>query len=240
MRPLRLALAVLFIACIPVFLVTSNVRWVINAPFLYSYGFDRYGSSEASGIERDELLRVGKAFRDYFNNDQEFLEVRAVRNGVLTSIYNEREIAHMVDVKRLVQGVWAVQVATGAFIGAFLIAGGVMYRRRWLPLVGGLAGWGGALTLGILAIVGLGALVAFDRLFLAFHLISFSNDLWILDPRRDVLLMMFPQGFFFEATMWIVGSTVVEALLLLTFPAVRWFRESGYFARSQEHGSGGS
>ena len=36
-----------------------------------------------------------------------------------------------------------------------------------------------------------------------FHLISFTNDLWILDPRRDYLIMMFPQGFFFDSTMFI-------------------------------------
>ena len=87
-----------------------------------------------------------------------------------------------------------------------------------------LAGWGGAVTLALVVVVGLAALVGFDRLFLAFHLISFTNDLWILDPRRDVLLMMFPQGFFFEATMWIVGSTVVEAVILTIYPVVSWLR----------------
>ncbi len=224
MDPLRLALAALFIACIPVFLVTSNVRWVINAPLLYSYGFDKYGSAEASGIERDELLRVGAAFRDYFNNDEEVLEVRAVRNGVLTSIYNDRETAHMVDVKRLVRGVWDVHVATGGFIGAFLLAGALVYRRRWPGMAAGLAGWGGAITLGIVVAVGLAVLIGFEGLFLAFHLISFSNDLWILDPSRDVLLMMFPEGFFFEATLWIVGATVVEALALTVYPVVRFLR----------------
>ena len=224
MHPLRLALAALFVACIPVFLVTSNVRWVISAPLLYSYGFDKYGSAEASGIERDELLRVGAAFRDYFNNDEELLEVRAVRNGVLTSIYNDREIAHMVDVKRLVRGVWDVHVATGGFIAAFLLAGALVYRRRWPRMAAMLAGWGGAVTLGLVAVVGVAVLVGFEGLFLAFHLVSFSNDLWLLDPRRDVLLMMFPQGFFFEATLWIVGATVVEAALLAVYPAVRLVR----------------
>ena len=83
-----------------------------------------------------------------------------------------------------------------------------------MPRLGRYLGLGGVVTLGLVLIVGLGALVGFDRLFLAFHLVSFSNDLWQLDPSRDYLLVMFPEGFFFDATMWIAASTVVEAIVL--------------------------
>ncbi len=224
MRPLKILLVAVFVACIPVFLVTSNVRWVINAPFLYSYGFDKYDIPERTGIEREELIKAGTAFRDYFNNDDDVLDVRVVQDGVLRSIYNAREIAHMSDVKGLVTGVWDLQTATGGFIGAFLLVGAFSYRRRWLRMAARFAGWGGLVTLGLVVVVGIGAVIGFDRLFLAFHLISFSNDLWQLDPTRDMLLIMFPQGFFLDATLWIVGSTIVQALALSAYPVVRFMR----------------
>ncbi len=224
MRPFKFLLVAVFVACIPVFLVASNVRWVINAPFLYSYGFDKYDVAETTGIEREELIKAGAAFREYFNNDDNVLDVRVVQDGVLRRIYNAREIAHMTDVKGLVKGVWGLQIATGGFIGFFLLAGAILYGRRWLGMAARFAGWGGLLTLGLVVLVGIGAAIGFDRLFLAFHLVSFSNDLWQLDPRRDLLLMMFPQGFFLDATLWIVGSTLVEALLLSTYPIARWTR----------------
>ena len=50
--------------------------------------------------------------------------------------------------------------------------------------------------------------------FLMFHLISFSNDLWQLDPSRHYLIAMFPQNFFFDATVAIAIATIFEALLL--------------------------
>lgn len=224
MRPLKILLVAVFVACIPVFLVTSNVRWVINAPFLYSYGFDKYDVAERTGIPRDELIKAGAAFRDYFNNDEDVLNVRVVQDGVLRSIYNAREIAHMTDVKGLVKGVWDLQTATGGYIGFFLIVGAAYYRRRWLGMAARFAGWGGLATLGLFVVVGIGAAIGFDRLFLVFHQISFTNDLWQLDPRRDVLLQMFPQGFFFDATMWIAGSTALEALALSAYPIARWVR----------------
>jgi integral membrane protein (TIGR01906 family) len=80
------------------------------------------------------------------------------------------------------------------------------------------------LTIGLVLAVGLLSLVGFDQLFLAFHLVSFSNDLWQLDPSRDYLIAMFPEGFFLDATLWIVASTVAEAALLAAVPMalMRW------------------
>jgi integral membrane protein (TIGR01906 family) len=62
--------------------------------------------------------------------------------------------------------------------------------------------------------VGLLALVGFETLFTLFHHISFANDLWQLDPRRDYLIMMFPLGFWFDATMRVAATAVGGALLL--------------------------
>ena len=67
-------------------------------------------------------------------------------------------------------------------------------------------------------LVGLGSLVGFDRLFLAFHLISFSNDLWQLDPSRDYLIAMFPQGFFLDATLLIAFAIIVQSAALVVVP----------------------
>ena len=82
----KILLASIFIVCIPIFLVTSKLRWVVDTPMLYSYGFDKYDIAARTGIERNELIRAGKLFRDYFNNEQEILEVRVVQNGGLRNI----------------------------------------------------------------------------------------------------------------------------------------------------------
>ena len=73
---------------------------------------------------------------------------------------------------------------------------------------------GGGLTLCMTVFVGILMVVGFQRIFILFHLVSFNNDLWILDPRRDFLIMMFPTGFFFDATMLIALMTVVEGIVL--------------------------
>ena len=218
MKSLGLLTAGLFVAAIPVFLIATNTRLVINAPVLYSYGFDAYDIPNRTGISRSELLSAGKQIRDYFNNDEDLLDVRVVQGGVRRSLYTEREVLHMKDVKGLVRGVYAVQWLTGLYLAAYAVVGLYLGRRTFLPQLGRHLSLGGAVTLGLVALVGVASLVGFDRLFLAFHLVSFSNDLWQLDPRRHYLIAMFPQGFFFDATMWVAGATIFEAFVLAAVP----------------------
>jgi len=205
-----------FVAAVPVFLIATNVRWVIGAPLLYSYGFDKYDIPSATGIERDELLSAARQIRDYFGNDDEFLTVRVIQYGVhVENLYKSKEILHMKDVKSLIRGVYRVQEVAGAYLAAFALIGLLVYRRGFLSRLARYAAYGGAATVGLVVVVGLGSLIGFDRLFLAFHLVSFSNDLWQLDPRTDYLIAMFPEGFFLDATLWIAGSTVLEAAVIL-------------------------
>ena len=203
-------------AAVPVFLITTNVRWVISAPLLYGYGFDKYDIPSVTGIERDELLSAARQIRDYFGNDEEFLTVSVIQYGIpVENLYKSKEILHMKDVKGLVRGVYRVQEVAGVYLVAFALIGLLSDRRRFLSRLARYAAYGGAATVGLVVIVGLGSLVGFERLFLAFHLVSFSNDLWQLDPRTDYLIAMFPEGFFLDATLWIAGSTVLEAALVL-------------------------
>ena len=66
----------------------------------------------------------------------------------------------------------------------------------------------------LLVVFGIAASVGFDSLFLKFHQLSFANDFWRLDPRTDYLVHIFPQGFWFDATVWVMIRVIVTALIL--------------------------
>ena len=218
-RPLTILATGLFVAAVILFLIAFNVRWVVNFPPLYAYGFDRYDIPRYTGIERDELLSAGRQIRDYFNNDADLLEINVVVRGIrVSNLYNEREVLHMQDVKGLVNGVYRISEISALYLLLFIAGGFALRRRAFLPTLGRLLRWSGGAILGLVLLVGLGSLVGFDRLFLAFHLISFSNDLWQLDPRRDYLIAMFPQGFFLDATLLIAFAIIVQSAALVAVP----------------------
>ena len=212
----------LAIAAVPVFLVTSNVRWAFNEPRLYDYSFSRFNVSASTGFPDSELRRAAREIVEYWGSDAELLDIRV--DG--EPLYTEREIIHMRDVKGLVRGVSWAPVVTGGLVLAYALGGLAVQGRRFLPVLANRALVAGLGSIATLLVLGLALAVAFPLLFRLFHEISFANDFWLLDPNRHNLIRMFPQGFWFEATMFIAVATVLEALALAGagWAAVRWLR----------------
>lgn len=211
----RRVLAALVIVAVPLFLIGASVAWAVNDPGLYRRGFEKYNISERSGITDEDLIQVGAELRRYFNSSEEPLRVVVPVYGVERELYNEREVHHMRDVKGLVRGVYLFAAISLVFL--LVVKGAGYYHWRWAfaPQMARLGLYGGCLTLALVLAVGLFALVGFDALFLLFHQVSFTNDLWQLDPRSDYLLIMFPQGFWFDATIRVAATTIGGAALLV-------------------------
>ena len=207
-------MAVLFVISVPLFLVANSVTWAINESRLYHYGFDKYGISMVTGIEDEGLIAAAREIRAYFNSTSEPIDIKAKIFGEERTLFNQREAMHMRDVKHLIWGVYGVDLATAVYILGFVGVGFLIYRRLFTATLMRYLLWGSALTLALVVVVGLAALVGFDSLFLLFHRLSFSNDFWRLDPSRDYLVMMFPQGFWFDATLFVALVTVGQAVVL--------------------------
>lgn len=201
----------LFVACLPLLFTTLSLRWAINEVRLYDYGFAKYRVAASTGLSEAQLTGVARDMISYFNSSGTSLSTIVLLDGRERPLFNGRELTHMADVKDLIQSVYTVQGITLAWVvvygGLSLLSGGAS-RRRWFKDVL----WGSGLTLVLLVALGIGSLVFFDWLFLQFHLLSFANDFWMLDPARDYLIRMFPQGFFFDATLLVSGATVLLAL----------------------------
>ena len=204
MKALPTINTILFIICIPVLLITTNVRFAVNDIRLYEYGFNKYEVSKTTGLDNEELTQTAQRLIDYFNSDEEFTDIE---------VFQEREIAHLKDVKGLIQLVYRLQIGILFFILIYIAFNFLLLRRAlWREIAKRLV-WGGLATIGLIAILGFFALVGFDELFLWFHLVSFRNELWQLSPDA-MLLLMFPQGFFNDATLFIAAGTILEAAII--------------------------
>ncbi len=211
----RLATA-LFVVSIPFLLITSNVRWAANEPRLYEYSFDRYDAVATTGVARSELDYAARDLIRYFNDSRPTIDTLVTQNGQHVPLYNEREISHLHDVKNLFRTVFRAQEASLAFVLVYVVGLFVWAKEASLRLLARTVLGASLLTLGFLVTVSVGALVGFNDLWTRFHMLVFTNDLWQLDPARDHLIQMFPQGFWQDATLLVAGLTVLEALALLT------------------------
>ena len=214
MRRVSWLLWLLFVVAIPLFLISASITWAFNNPGIYNGGFEKYSISRISGITDADLRQVGVEIRHYINSANEPLDVKTHIFSQERNLFNQREISHMKDVKELVRGVYILAVASALYLTAVAVTGFCLQKGTFvLPLAKRIS-WGGGLTLISLTVFGIAALVGFDSLFLKFHQLSFANDLWRLDPRTDYLVLIFPQGFWFDATMWVMIRVIAAASIL--------------------------
>ena len=206
--------AVIFALLLPVFLILFNTSYITNSEWLYDYGWWRNDIANRTGLPTAQLNRGADQIKEYFGNDAEFLDLRVDYAGTEVSLYKEREILHMVDVKALMQAVFAITRWTGVTLLLLLSVGLLGLKEQVFPLLLRSLKWS-AIGTGIFLIVfGGTAAIDFGWLFTQFHFLSFANDLWLLDPYNDYLIIMFPQQFFFEATLFIGLLTVIDFGLL--------------------------
>jgi integral membrane protein (TIGR01906 family) len=214
MKTLGIAAKGLFMLCLPVLLITASLGWVANSLWLYKHDFEKYDISQATGLADSELEKAARGLISYFNSDEEYISLTVVKDGEPFELFNEREVIHLKDVKGLIQLDYGVLEGTLAYVLAY--AGVCLFwkkRRYWRHLAWGLVG-GGGITLGLMLALGLGILFDFEQIFWQFHVISFSNQFWLLDPTRDYLKMLFPDGFFYDATTLIAAMTATLAAIL--------------------------
>ena len=133
-------------------------------------------------------------------------------------VLNERERAHMSDVRTVFRGLW--------ILAAISVVGLVVAARRpdrsatWRAVRRGALG----LTVGVV-VLGAIALVAFDQLFEVFHEVFFPAGSFTFDPRTDRLVQLFPFQFWDETTM-AVGAVIIGIALIVAVVAGRGARRA--------------
>jgi len=203
--------------------VAFAVRYATTSASWWERGFERYDATGRTGLPQDEVLRIAQETRDYLVNDEERLDVRV--GG--TPFYSEREILHMIDVKRLMARTFDAGWAALGYIIAFIVVCAWRNRGRALSaLARSTLMAGGFVALATLSL-GIIGLTGFDAAFRSFHLLFFTNDLWQLTS-RDGLIQLFPQRFFFDTTLLIGGVTLAFVVSAATASAV-------YLLRARRH-----
>jgi len=212
---LRVLQAVLLALAVGAVLLLTNTRLAATRPEVYEYSFSQYGAVERTGVPRAELDRAAREIVAYFGSGHEpYLAVDVAIDGRTEPLFNRREVLHMRDVRALFRSVFLVQQIAIAFIVLYVAGTVVRYRRDAVPRLARQAVVAGAGLAVVLAIAAGATLLAFHWLFTQFHLISFANDFWMLDPRTDRLIQMFPDGFWFDVTIGVALATLAQALLL--------------------------
>ena len=207
------ALGIVFGALFPVFLIAGNVGFITFSNWLYSFNWWRNGISDRTGLPIAELDSAAEQIKQYFRDDSERLQVVVDARGSEVGIFVEREILHMIDVKVIMQFMDSLTLWAGVALALVAALCWLINRRRVFHFLASWMRWT-ALVWGIaVLVILLASLINFSWVFVLFHQISFANDLWQLDPYRHWLLLLFPQRFFFEATLILAALAIVQYII---------------------------
>jgi integral membrane protein (TIGR01906 family) len=182
---------------------------------LYTIGFERHGVSETTGITSSALVEVADAFVAYFISDDEYIAVFVDVYGTSRSLLNEKETIHMRDVKDLVNSLRNLAVMSSIGLLGYVMVLTFRVRASSVSVLARKLRRSAFAIIVAVIVFGLLVAVAFPAMFTLFHLISFSNDYWLLDPRQDYLVMLFTPNFFLEATGLLIGLIFLECSVLI-------------------------
>ncbi len=223
--------AILLTLAVSLFLLAASVYVLGTNDDLMLCLMQRYAPPEATGLHAGEYPGVVRMITAYLRGDADEFQHRYTVDGAKYLAFNEKEQMHMADVQRLF-GLAGYVTSWGralviAGIGVVLMLLVLLRNQgpqclRWL-FGEQLCGLYRALRTGLLIVLGAVALVAvwaavdFNSLFILFHKIAFTNDLWWLDPRTDLLIRLMPTDFFlaYAAIIGAVWATAMGLLILI-------------------------
>ncbi len=209
----RLA-GILIVLCVPILLILGSVRLVMTPLFLQTE-YTRPGfPQDVYGFTTQDRLNYGPAAIEYMLTDADITLLRDLDFGRTGAFYTERELEHMVDVKKVTQAAFSVLTVALAIFAAAL----VILRRDGKALRGALM-QGAIFTLAAIVAVVFAAVVAWDFFFTLFHQVFFSEGTWIF-LYSDTLIRLYPEQFWFDAALTIGVLTVGGALVL--FAGMVW------------------
>ncbi|MDD3920234.1 MAG: TIGR01906 family membrane protein [Eubacteriales bacterium] len=180
-------------------LLFTAVRIIINDADFFAREYETIGNAAGMGMSNSDLTAATMQMIDYMEGRAESIDLTVTVNGEAVSMFNERERLHMVDVRALYQNFARIlAVLTVVILPVLLIMQLLAWIRKkgWILSAGFFGGSG--LFLLLLAAVMVWVLIDFNSFWTGFHLLFFTNDLWLLDPVTSRMINMMPWQLFFD------------------------------------------
>ena len=211
--PLSFSLKYILIILASIFFIFISISgvlfFILKHDYIYEYNLNFYPITERTSLEIEEIREINSQIKNYFFDETEFLEV---------SIFNEKEIYHMKDVKDIINNLFLYgKLSSVVFVIIALIC-----VKKYKVRIYSVFKASSIVYSAVLLALAIGFLISFNKLFIIFHEIAFSNDLWKLNINEDYLLMMYPENFFRDiALLILIFSISINFFLFFAFKSLK-------------------
>ena len=190
----------------------SSLQYVAFNGNFYKEEYKKNDVMSVTGMSIDELMKITKIMQRYLMDKKETLDASAKINGSIQRMFNDRELAHMKDVKDLFQmGFLTRNISIIVFILIFIY---FLFTKSFYKAFDYLLK-GTIFIIILLWVFALAVTLNFDNWFTGFHIVFFDNDLWQLNVETDRLIQMFPLEFFQDAVFVIFRNAFFTFIVIL-------------------------
>jgi integral membrane protein (TIGR01906 family) len=190
---------------VPLALIGTALR-ILLSPIYFNVEYRMpYFPADEYGMTQQERLQWAPFAVKYLVNSADISYLGDLKFEDGSPLYNERELNHMADVKKVVLGALRVWMISLAILILLTI---LAWRGKWMPGYlnglrrGGMWMIGLAMALGLIAGIGIAVNPnVFEIFFIFFHSLFFKGDTWLFEF-SDTLIRLFPIRFWEDAFLW--------------------------------------
>lgn len=193
---------------------------------LMKQGFLRYAQTSHLGVPASRYGDFAKGIAQYLDGKTAVVQVTNPESGQMENAFSDKENTHLSDVRGIVNGLKIIRWAGGGLVIGLLAWLYIKNKAQSVQFLSN-AVRGFALSalflLFIATLFAVWGVVNFDGLFVTFHKLLFTNDLWILNPNTDLLMALMPLNFF----IWYAGEmlkAMLPVLGMMLAVIVAWLR----------------
>ncbi len=190
---------------IPIALIGLGLRILLSPLFLKVEYNMPYFPPDTYGFTKADRLKWAPYALNYLVNSADISYLGDLKFEDGSPLYNERELGHMADVKRVTQNalnIWYITLSLLVLLGLWSWRGDWMQDYRQGLMRGGWLMVGLATIIGVIAVIGIAVNPdLFFNFFTAFHHLFFTGDSWLF-LFSDTLIRLFPIRFWQDAFLF--------------------------------------
>lgn len=206
-RLLELTASILMVLTLPFMIYGYNFNSVAFDKAVYKKEFSKYNVYE--NLEDYDIESINDDVLNYFKNNDD-------NNLIANDFFNEREKTHLLDVKHLIEKVFAAYYSA---IILFLLLFSILIFLMNLNFK--------IIIRRLLIILAIGSLLAlldgiilflfsrfnFNFVFGWFHKSFFSFGTYTFDPLYENIVILYPQNLFFDFLILMVSNTILSSII---------------------------
>jgi integral membrane protein (TIGR01906 family) len=195
---------------VPLVLILTGIRLLLTPWFIQlEYRMPNF-PEDSYGMTQEERLRWAPVALDYLLNEEDITFLGELEFDDDSSMFNQRELRHMDDVKELTS---VVLIIWYVVLGILLAIAIWAWQCGWVVSFRGVLARGGLFTMILICALILFLIINFRLLFTAFHRIFFEGDSWLF-LFSDTLIRLFPMRFWQDAFIFIGAFSFISGLVL--------------------------